>query len=62
MAKLVGNGREREEIKIIVPITSDRTRNREFQKNKKKIPSIKKPRYGIFSSQNRLEKAKKERK
>ena len=50
------------EIKIMVPIASDPTRNREFQKNKKKIPSIKKPSYGFFPSQNRLEKAKKERK
>ena len=48
-----------EKIKIIVPIRSYPTRNREFQKNREKI---KKPRYGFFSSQNSLEKAEKERK
>ena len=37
-------------------------RNRKFQKNSKKFQKIKKPCYGIFSSQNRLEKAEKERK
>ena len=35
--KQVGKGREREKIKIIVPITSYQIRNREFQKNSKKI-------------------------
>ena len=38
------------------------TRNKEFQKNGKKIQKIKKHHYGFFSSQNRLEKAEKERK
>ena len=47
------------EIKIMVPIASDPTRNREFQKNRKKITNIKKPRYGFFSSQNRLERPRK---
>ena len=32
------------------------------KKNRKKIKKIKKQHYGIISSQNRLEKAKKERK
>ena len=35
------------------------TRNRKFQKNSKKIQKY---RYGIISSQNRLEKAEKEKK
>ena len=48
-------------IKIIVPIRSYPTRNSKFQKNSKKIQKIKKPRYGFFSSQNRFEKAKKEK-
>ena len=36
--------------------------NRKFQKNRKKIRKIKKHLYGFISSQNRLEKAEKERK
>ena len=40
--KQVGKGREREQIKIIVPIRSYPTRNSEFQKNNKKIQKIKK--------------------
>ena len=55
----VGKGIERKRIKIIVPFRSYMTRNRKFQKNSKKF---KKYHYGIISSQNRLEKAKKERK
>ena len=38
------------------------TRNREFQKNSKKIKKIKKHNYGFFSGQNRLGMAEKERK
>ena len=38
------------------------TRNRKFQKNSKKIQKIKKFLYGFISSQNRIEKAEKERK
>ena len=41
---------------------SYQTRNRKFQKNSKKIQKIKKYNYGFISSQNRLEKAEKERK
>ena len=44
-----------------VPFRSYLTRNRKFQKNSKKIQKIKKFHYGIFSSQNKLVKAKKER-
>ena len=36
------------------------TRNREFQKNRKKIQKTKKHQYGFFSSQNKLGKAGKE--
>ena len=54
--------RQREKIKIIVPFRPYPTRNRKFQKNSKKIKKSKKHRYGFFSIQNTLEKAKKERK
>ena len=36
-------------------------RNRKFQKNIKKIQKIKKYHYGVISSQNRLEKAQREK-
>ena len=55
----MGKGREREKTKIIVPICSYPTHNRKFKKNNKKIQ---RPRYGFFSSQNRLEKGEQERK
>ena len=38
------------------------TQNKKFQKNGKKIQKTRKHHYGFFSSQNRLEKAEKERK
>ena len=45
-----------------VPFRSYRTRNRKLKKNSKKIQKVKKHHYGLFSRQNRLENAKKERK
>ena len=48
-------GRERprkREKKIIVPISSYSTRNRELKRNSKKIQKIKKHHYDFFSSQN----------
>ena len=57
--KQVGKGCEREKIKIIVPLCSYPTGQRKFQKITKKF---KKYNYGIISSQNKLEKAEKERK
>ena len=60
--KYVGKYREREKIKIICPFRSYTTRDRKFQKNSKNIQKIKKYLYGFVSSQNRLEKAEKERK
>ena len=60
--KLVGEGQEREKIKIIVPFRPYPSRNIKLQKNSKKIKNIKKYCYGFFSIQNTLEKAKKERK
>ena len=38
--KQVGKGREREKIKIIVPLRSYPTRNRKFQRNSKNIKKI----------------------
>ena len=61
-AKLGWKRPRKKKIKIIVPITSYPTRNREFQKNSKKIQKIKKYHYCFISSQNMLEKDEKERK
>ena len=58
----VGKGREREKIKIIVSFRFYPTGQRKFQKNSKKIQQISKYDCGIISSQNRLEKAEKDRK
>ena len=54
--KQVGKGREREEIKIIVPLRSYPTRNRKFQRNSKKIKKVKKYPYGFISSQKQAGK------
>ena len=43
-------------------MSSYTTRNRKFQKNSRKIKKIRKHHHTFFSSQNRLEKIKKERK
>ena len=61
-AKIGWKRPRKREKKIIVPITFNLTRNREFKKNSKKIQKIKKYHYGFISSQNRLEKYEKERK
>ena len=45
-----------------VPFRSYPKRNGKFQRNSKKIKNIKKNHYGVISSQNRLEKAEKNRK
>ena len=45
-----------------VPFHSYPTRNRKFKKSSKKIQKIKKQHYVFILSQNRLEKAGKERK
>ena len=50
------------ENKNIFPFCFYTTCNRKFQKNGKKIQNIKKYQYGLIASQNRLEKAGKERK
>ena len=58
----VGKSWDREKIKIIVPFRTYQTHNWKFQKNSKQIQKIKKFLFGFISSQNRLEKAEKERK
>ena len=45
-----------------VPFLSNSTQMSKFQKNSKKFQKIKKQHQGFISSQNRLEKAKKNRK
>ena len=59
--KQAGKGCEREKIKIIIPFHSYPRHERKFQKNGKKIQKIKKYQCGIIS-QNRFEKAGKQRK
>ena len=54
--------REKKRKKIIVPIHSIPTANRDFQKNSKKIQKIKKHQYGFFSTQNGTEEAENVRK
>ena len=44
-----------------VPFRSNPTGQRTFQKNSKKIQKIKKYHYGVISSQNKLEKAQREK-
>ena len=43
--------------KIIIPIHSNPTRNREFQKNSKDMQKIKKHHCGFISSQNEMRQA-----
>ena len=61
-SKQVRKGREIEKIKIVVLFRSHPTCKRKFQKNSENFQKIKKPYYGFFSSQNRLEQADKQRK
>ena len=55
--KQVGKGRKRVKIKIIVPISSYSTRNREFQKSSKK--KVKKHHDGFFRAQTSWERSRK---
>ena len=48
--------------KKIILMSSYQTRNRQFQKNSKKVYKIKKHHYGFSSGQTKLGKVKKERK
>ena len=60
--KQAGKGCEREKIIIIIPFHSYPRRERKFQKIGKKIQKIKKYQCGFIITQNRFEKAGKERK
>ena len=53
--KYVGEGHEREKMKIIVPIGSNPAHSRKFKKNCSKIRKSNKYTYSFISSQNRLE-------
>ena len=61
-AKLGWKRLRKREIKVIISFCSCPTHKRKVQKNSKQFQKIKKHYHGIFSSQNRLKKAKKERK
>ena len=56
--KQVGKGRQKEKIKIIVPLRSYPMRNRKLQRNSKKIK--KNTIMASFCAKNRLEKEEKE--
>ena len=60
-AKIGWKRQKREKIKIIVPFYFYPTGLRKFLKKQQKIQKIKKYHYGIISSQNRLEKAEREK-
>ena len=62
MQELVGNGRKREKIQIIVWFRSYPMRNTKFQTNSKKVQKIIKYYYGFISSQNKGGNAEKGRK
>ena len=61
-AKIGWKGLERKKIKNIVSFRPYPTSNRKFQKNSKKIQKIKKYRYGIVLTKNRMENDETERK
>ena len=61
-AKIGWKRLRKRENKTIASFRPYPNRNRKFQKNSKKIQKIKKFLYGFISSQNRMEKAEKERK
>ena len=61
-AKIGWKRKRKRELKIIVPFLSYPMRNRKFQKNRKKFKKSKKYHCDFITSQNRLEKAEKERK
>ena len=62
LAKIGWKRMRKREIKTIVSFIFYPTRNRKFQKNRKKLKKIKKYHCGFITRQNRLEKAEKERK
>ena len=61
-AKIGWKRLRKRENKTIASFRPYPNRNRKFQKNSKNIQKIKKFLFGFISSQNRMEKAEKERK
>ena len=61
-AKIGWKRLRKREKKIILPFQSYPRRDRIFQKNGKKVQKIKKYHCGFILSQNRVDKARKERK
>ena len=61
-AKIGWERLRKRKIKIFIPFPSNRTGNRKFPKKIRKFKKIKKYHCGIISSQNKQEKATKERK
>ena len=60
-AKIGWEWPRKRKIKIFFPFPSDRTGNRKFQKKIRKFKKIKKYNCGFISSQNRMEKAHREK-
>ena len=60
MPKQVGKGRERDKLKILIPVRSYPTQNRKLQKIAKKFKKFKNTIMASFKAKNRLEKEKKE--
>ena len=58
-AKIGWKRPRKRKIKILLPIPSDQTGNRKFQKKITKFKKIKKYHCGFISSQNRLKKVEK---
>ena len=60
-AKIGWERPRKRKIKIFFPFHSDQTGNRKFQKKRRKFKKIKKYNCGFISSQNRMEKAQREK-
>ena len=60
-AKIGWERPRKRKIKIFFPFPSDRTGNRKFQKKIRKFKKINKYHCGFISSQNRMEKAQREK-
>ena len=58
--KQVGNGRQRENVKIIDLLRSYSTRNRKFRRNRKKLKKLTNTIMAAFQAKNSLEKEERE--
>ena len=54
--KQIGNGRQRENVKIIDLLRSYSTRNRKFRRNRKKLKKLKNTIMASLQGKNRLKK------